>query len=462
MNRLNRRTPLIIPSEVQTREFDAKLLLACLASERGFTSIVGCRTNIHLNISSLPRSIYVAKDIRYSSRRMFEILERLGYPIMALDEEAPFHFSREAYLRARVSPPALRRTKALFAWGPENAEAWRNCPDYHGAPIHITGNPRVDLMRGELRGFFAPEVEDLRRRFGRFILVNTNFGGVNHFFPNLSAPLPPDPAAATPADAKEAFAVGLARHKRAVLRGLIEMVPRLATAYPDHKIIIRPHAAENHETWWKAGARLPNIQVIHEGSIIPWLLAADVMIHNGCTTGLEGYLLGAPIIAYQPVVSRRFDFELPNSLSHRVFDLQTLIDSVGAALAGTLTCDGAAAAERRRLAEWHVASLVGPFAADRIVDLIDAFEASGTADSSASLPSRLAGWVGAAVRREGKRRNARLPGHKNHPAYTRARFPDIELPEVVDRISRLQAILGRFAGATARQVGKNMFEIAPA
>jgi hypothetical protein len=60
---MNRRTPLIIPSEVRTREFDAKLLLACLASERGFTSIVGCRTNIHLNISSLPRSIYVAKDI---------------------------------------------------------------------------------------------------------------------------------------------------------------------------------------------------------------------------------------------------------------------------------------------------------------------------------------------------------------------------------------------------------------
>lgn len=433
-----------------------------MAAERGFASIVGCRTDIHLAIGSLPRSIYVAKDVRFSSRRMFGILDRLGHTIVALDEEAPFHYSRDAYLAARVSAPAFRRTRALFAWGSENAEAWQNCPDYHGAPIHITGNPRVDMMREELRAFYADEVEELRRRFGRFILVNSNFGGINHFFPNLRTPLPPDLESGAPIDPDEPFAVGLTRHKHAIFKAMIEMVREVARAYPDRKVIIRPHAAENHATWWEAGEGLDNLQVVHEGNVIPWLIAAEVMIHNGCTTGVEGYLLGTPTVAFQPVVSNRFDFELPNNLSHRVFDLDELIDVVGTALAGRLPSDDRAAAERRRLAEWHVASLSGPFAGQRIVDLIDSFEASGGTAFLPSLPERMAGRLGAVVRREGKRRNARVPGHKNHPAYTRHRFPGIELPEVVDHLTRLQTILGRFAGVTARQIGHNMFEIRPA
>jgi surface carbohydrate biosynthesis protein len=458
---MTRRTPLIIPSEVQTREFDAKLLLACMAAERGFASVVGCRTDIHLAIAALPRSIYVAKDVRFSSRRMFGILDRLGHTIIALDEEAPFHYSREAYLAARVSAPALRRTRALFAWGSENAEAWQGCPDYHGAPIHITGNPRVDMMREELRAFYAAEVEDIRRRFGSFILINSNFGGINHFFSNLRSPLLTQVTNGAPADPDEPFAVGLVRHKYALFQAMIAMVREVAKAYPDRKVIIRPHAAESHATWLEAGEGLDNLQVVHEGNVIPWLLAAEVMIHNGCTTGIEGYLLGTPVVAYQPVVSRRFDFELPNNLSHRVFNLDELIGVVGTALAGPLPCDDKTATEKRRLAEWHVASLTGPFAAQRMVDLIDSFEASGETAPLPSLPSRLIGRVGAEVRRQGKRRNARIPGHKNHPAYTRARFPGIELPEVAEHLTRLQTILGRFSGVKARQIGHNMFQILP-
>jgi len=186
------RTPLIVPSETQTREFDAKLLLACLATERGFATVVGSRTEIHLRIAELPRGIYLAKDIRHSSRKIFGILDKLGFPIVALDEEALLYYSRERYLASRVCEPVLHHARELFAWGPENAEAWRECPYFHGVPIHATGNPRLDLMRPELRGFFAEEAAALRDRFGRFILINTNFGVLNHFFPNLTTMLAPE------------------------------------------------------------------------------------------------------------------------------------------------------------------------------------------------------------------------------------------------------------------------------
>jgi hypothetical protein len=55
-NALN--STLIIPVEEQSREFDAKLLLACVAAERGYPAVLGSRRAIHLSATRLPRGIY--------------------------------------------------------------------------------------------------------------------------------------------------------------------------------------------------------------------------------------------------------------------------------------------------------------------------------------------------------------------------------------------------------------------
>ena len=78
---------LIIPSETKSREFEPKLLLACMAASAGYPVIVGSRIHIHNAIARLPRGIYFAKDIARSSTRVFKILKKLGFSIVAWDEE---------------------------------------------------------------------------------------------------------------------------------------------------------------------------------------------------------------------------------------------------------------------------------------------------------------------------------------------------------------------------------------
>ena len=41
-------------------------------------------------------------------------------------------------------------------------------PDFNGAPIHVLGNPRSDLLRPELRGFYADQADALKRKVWRF------------------------------------------------------------------------------------------------------------------------------------------------------------------------------------------------------------------------------------------------------------------------------------------------------
>jgi len=64
---------LIIPVENQVRELEPKLLLACVAADRGFTSIIGFRREIHFHITSFPGGIYVSKSMTAASDSMFEI-----------------------------------------------------------------------------------------------------------------------------------------------------------------------------------------------------------------------------------------------------------------------------------------------------------------------------------------------------------------------------------------------------
>ena len=65
----------------------------------------------------------------------------------------------------------------------------------------------------------------------------------------------------------------------------IPMVRALSQQHRDHRIVIRPHPSESHDPWRRLAAELPNASVVYEGNVAEWLLAAELLIHNNCTTG---------------------------------------------------------------------------------------------------------------------------------------------------------------------------------
>jgi surface carbohydrate biosynthesis protein len=445
---------LIIPCETQTRELDAKLLLACFAAERGFSVIVGSKKQINRRMGSLPRSIYLSKSLTKRNALNYEMLRRIGHTLIGGDEEALVYSSPESYLQLKVSELTLRKTDALVAWGPKNARLWGEFAGFHGAPIYITGNPRTDLLRPELRDFFTPDVEAIRRRFGRFVLVNTNFSRVNHYFSGQSRQ-----RRALESGAGSAFTLGLADHKTRLFGCFDEMVVALARAFPDQTIVIRPHPSEQHETWKRTAAGYPNVHVLHEGNVIPWLLASDVLIHNGCTTAIEAYLLGVASIAYQPVRSKEFDHDLPNRMSHRAFDVEALIQLVKDQLGGGIAPDPTEEAAKQELIDRHIVARTGALASERLVDALELYQDERGDGGRPSLASDVAGRVAAKTRGWIQRMEAYIPGHHNNLVFLRHMFPGVDEADVGDRIERFGALLGRFSGVRARRLYDDVFEI---
>jgi surface carbohydrate biosynthesis protein len=399
---------IIMPVESQVRELDAKLLLSCLLAEKGFPVVFGSRAFVHFLVEKLPRGVYMAKSMRTLSIRMFTILRQLGHEIVAWDEEGLVRWPDEEYYRWRLSPVTLKLTNQLLAWGEDDARVLKNYPGYPGTPIHITGNPRIDLLRPELRDFYRERADRLVERFGDFVLINTNFSKVNHFFSHLSELK--KPAEQLAAGGIETFDAGKGRLKQQLFEHFLAMLPELCRAVSGHTVVVRPHPAENHGPWLEVAARCPNLKIINEDSVTPWLMAARLLIANGCTTMIESAVLGTPTIAYQPVMDPRYDDDLPNLVSHRAFTLDDLLAQAEAVMAGDL---GAVPEEdRRRVLDRHLAALDGPLAGERIVKVLE--EAGYLDDPPLPAPAAdfVRGFLHNKVRTLGKKINKRRPGHR--------------------------------------------------
>jgi surface carbohydrate biosynthesis protein len=460
---------LLIPVENQVRELDPKLLLACIAARRGFSSVIGSHRDIDFRIASFPRSLYLCKSFTVSNLKMFRIIHKLGHQIVSWDEEALVHLPSEMYYSRRLSPLTMKYVTHLFAWGEDNAELWSQFPELPaGLPIHITGNPRNDMLRAEMRAFYENDVKEIRNLYGEFILVNTNFNHVNSFSPvqNLFQPVKKLGEEAVFGKAARGmtleYAEGFRDHKTAIFKDFQRLIPDLEKEFPSYTIVVRPHPTENQDIYNSIAAQCERVRVTNEGNVVPWLMATRALIHNGCTTGVEAFVTGVPAISYRATVNDFYDhgfYRLPNLLSHQCFDFKELRVALGKILAGDL---GAANGEERKvLIEHHLAAREGPLACEKIIDVLEEIMEDGPELPKPAFPDRFGGWWIANGRRLIKRAKAYLPGPHNRPKFQRHRYPGISLGELHDRIRRFQKLLGYEEELRVQQLYSDIFQITP-
>jgi len=457
------RRRLTLPVEIFNREFDAKVLLACFAAERGFSVIVGSKREIHHKMDSLPQSIYLAINLSDRNIVVDTLLNKLGHTIAGGDEESIVYSSPEVYIKEKLGPEVFKKPEIFLAWGQENQGIWETHSEYRGAPIYITGNPRIDLLRPELRPFWEVQTQDLHKRYGQYILINTNFDRINNHRPGKGEDLQTLQAAEADPSAVNEYDLALATYHRDLFHAFRQMASNIAQSYPDHTIVIRPHPSERKETWKEATAGCSNVHVVFEGNIVPWLLAAQVVIHNSCTTGLESYILGVPVIAYRPMTSDRFDRTLPNNLSQQAFSLDELQTLVNNSVNGGYQPDLNVLITQKNLIQQYISSLEGTFASEKIVEVLEQFDNKLIEKPARHIPSYLTGKIQAMWRRIKREYNASFNMDKGNRQeryqYLNHIFPDIALRDVESRIENFQRILKRFKGIHTRSVTKGIFEV---
>ncbi len=308
---------IALPVETKVRELDGKVWLGYNLARYGAHVVIGDLSQIKQKISFIKPDIYIGDSavFRESRRQLYRLLQEFRTKVVVLDTEGGLYYSSEMYLK-RLSPEILRYVDLVLSWGEATDNLFKRNRKNNTTESRITGNPCFDLLMPSLKGFFAEQTEYLKNKYHNFILINTKFGRVNHFNPDL--------------DIKKLLydnpEIGL--FQKALFAHFNDMIREVGSQYPALNIIVRPHPSENHDVYRKLFKGIKNIHVEHWWSVHPWALAAKAVIHNGCTTGIESRLLGKPVISFRPIQNAAVDLFIPNAVSKEVFSTDELIDTV--------------------------------------------------------------------------------------------------------------------------------------
>ncbi|WP_374311634.1 surface carbohydrate biosynthesis protein [Dongia sp.] len=322
---------LYLPMEIASRELDSRLLLAALALKRGFEVILGQKWLIERNIDAMPAGIYLSKTLTQRDAKSLRQAKDRGYLVAAIDEEMPGLVTSPDELRW-ISDDAVAATDRIFISGDHNTSSVRTRFPQSADRVISALNPRWDLLRPGLRHFYEQEAAEIRERFGSFILINTNLGFTNSEKGSAEEIIGEQERLGklSMANPKHvAYVNGILAMEAANREVIVKLIDELPKRFPDRRIVLRPHPSERLDTWRTQVDGHAVVDVIREGPAIPWILAADVLVHTNCTTGVEAAALDTPAICVLPTettINDRYLSNRVNPVAHNVAETLDLID----------------------------------------------------------------------------------------------------------------------------------------
>lgn len=370
---------LYLPVEIAARELDSKILIAYHAIHRGFGVVIGRTHSVKKAASMISTGIYLHKGHASIDFPQISGEHRAEILFCALDEEG-LVFRDEAGFIDRVRPDKLTHMDFVFLWGTLQKKMILARAPWLEEKLFVTGNPRFDLLRPELRPFFNKSVRRIIKSYGQYFLINTNFS-----FANASVMYGTDLMEYTRNIYKRYRGRHLTEEEAVMYRDLMQfesqrfnqycrMLKLLARKYPDFNFVLRPHPGENLTKWKQELSEYKNLQVVCHGSVANWIFGSLGVIHSDCTTGIESWAAGKPVIHYSPPVVQDMEMPLPSQFGEDVKDDEKLFSSIDSILKDTMV-------PTVREHTYAIKDLIfmedNRLAAERLLDCFDGFVKEG-------------------------------------------------------------------------------------
>lgn len=323
---------IYIPVEVKNRELHAKVFLAKHLAKRGYKVILGRKNDLNELVPRMPPGVYFGLGAFENFGTFYAMLKRRGFKIVVSEEEGLVTYSDKMYVDMRVSEATLAHVDELFTWGVENQSVLAAAFPQYVNKFQVTGNPRFDLLKQSNWGVYSPEMEDITRKYGRFVLVCTSFSSINHFDRNLDylKSLIDKKTLRSP-ESIENFE-RYRELKKTTFDSFLEAIPRLATMDDSINVVVRPHPSENMDVYREFEDRFLNVHVDARFSVHPWIIKADALVHHYCTTSIEALAAGTPRFALRPQRDPLSEKEIPFGCSVECVSVDELIGQVSECL----------------------------------------------------------------------------------------------------------------------------------
>lgn len=281
-----------LPIELNVRELESKSLLAVHLLKRGFHIVIGQQWELYNQIPHLPPGIFLFKSHNKIHQNAMKLAKKYGFFVAALEEET-LGVCSDRHIKKNSTNELYDLCDYILT--PGKFEKLFHQKKNKKDNIFIVGNPRADILKKKYLDIFKEKITSIKSRFGRYCLINTNFGIANAFMGNVEQ---------MKAIAINAGAIDLKNQESLSdfdfildwesknLISIKELIFELAKKNLGINFIVRPHPAESIELIKSTYKDLSNVYVLREGSHIPWTLASEILIHTSCSTGFESFLAG--------------------------------------------------------------------------------------------------------------------------------------------------------------------------
>jgi surface carbohydrate biosynthesis protein len=324
----SKKISIFLPIEIKTRELLAKVILAKFIisnPKKNSRCYIGSKSSIDrlLSLKKTNSGIFLYKG-GLSINKLKKIKEKVE-KFLILDEEiGPASINLEKDMPIRLWDGSEKYIDRYYTIGKNVDSLARKLLPKLKNKIILTGWPRVDLWKKEFRYIYRNSTENIRKKYGKFILFSSDFGynsqtrihDIKNQFKKsewkiLQEILPDE--------------MNWAKNIFLEFKKIIKMMQELDERSDIPQIIIRPHPAEDLEEWKKISKSFKRIKVIYKDDISPWIYASSAVLHRGCTSAVQTFMAGINtgyIVCNKELIRNA----LPYKISDHLYDLNDIIE----------------------------------------------------------------------------------------------------------------------------------------
>ncbi len=281
-----------MPIENTRRELDYKIHLARHFCNQGLKVIIGNPPYIRDELRYKNyRCVFLEKGLN-PSPNYYKFLKEKDILLFDLSDEGA-SFPVYAGINYQPTMDSMMHMKSIFLWGESQKKDLeiRNDNKKLIEKYIISGYPGLDLCSIKFRSF-QEACFDYKKIPSSYIIVNTNFAYVNGNSWD---------------DFREACSImspaGLEKEKTEAQNNKVSFVyfkkilDSIIKRFPNENFLIRPHPCELKKRYEDMFRGFKNVIISKDGNASQAISRAKLVIHSDCTTALQGYLMGVPVMS---------------------------------------------------------------------------------------------------------------------------------------------------------------------
>ena len=272
--------------EVKDRELLAKSLLALQLSNLNYSVVLGKKNNLYNYSKYFQTGLFFFKGMGAKNIKPMKMLKSLGHKIVGFDEEGLIA-NQYQMMDRRVNKECIDLVEKFFTHGKNQTDNTIKLYEKYKEKISEIGNVRFDLLKKEYNNFYNDEVEEIKKKYGKFIFIPSTFSRLHLGMPDVP-----------PSWGRDYMQSNYDDQKNLEIK-LKEFLSFFPNKYKDIKILVKPHPLGSKE-YWKDIIQKINCKNLlladSKFSTNAYLLACEFSVSSNCTTAIESFFLEKPSV----------------------------------------------------------------------------------------------------------------------------------------------------------------------